>query len=127
MELKARIGLEIAPAHGRKSAVENLLPCTISNLSLGGMRIAVLSHQTMLANARVRLYVDIDGSGRELELSGIVRWRHIKPGSPAHTFGVEFLVPEKKILDRWLSYTNNIFATAPPKDLIKDTSGPWSW
>ena len=127
MELKARIGVEIAPAHGGKPAVEDLLPCTISNLSLGGMRVAVLSHHTMLANARVRLYVDIDGSGKELELSGLVRWRNIKPGSPAHSFGGEFLVPEKKILDRWLSYTDNVFAKAPPEDFIKNTSDPWPW
>lgn len=127
IEIKARIGIETVPEDGDEPIVESLLPCTISDLSLGGMRVAILSHSTMLPNLRVRLYIDIDASGEEIGLSGLVRWRDIEPGSPAHKFGVEFLVPDRETLDRWVAYTREIIASAQPEDFPDDKSDPWPW
>jgi hypothetical protein len=127
-ELKARIGVETVPQGGGEPVVGDIMPCTISDLSLGGARIAAVSHRTVVQSLRVHLYIEIDNSGRTLELSGLVRWLHVDPGSPAHAFGVEFLVPEKKTLDRWLEYVEKTISNAPPKDLIEDRSDdPWPW
>jgi hypothetical protein len=127
IELAAQIGAETVPHEGGEPVVGELTRCTISDLSLGGMRVVVTSHHTMAMTRRVRLYLDIDPSGDPLELSGIVRWRQIEPGSPAQVLGVEFLVPEEKALRRWVEHVDDIIADAPPVDIVGDASDPWPW
>jgi len=126
MEMGVRIGVETVPEDGGESTVGRLQECTISDLSLGGMRAAVLSHQTMARGQRVRVCFDADRSGKPLELSGLVRWQQSIPGSPTHVVGVEFLVPVQEVLERWVAFITEILAEAAPEDVVADTSASTS-
>ena len=114
MEMQVRIGTETVPADGGEPVVGKLLPCKISDLSLGGMRAAVLSHQAMARDQRVRVCFDVDRPDKTLELSGLVRWQQSIPGSPTNVVGVEFLVPVQEVLERWVAFINEVFANARP-------------
>ncbi|MDA3800056.1 MAG: PilZ domain-containing protein [Kiritimatiellae bacterium] len=127
LEIKAKIGLETVSPNKGKTVANTVMPCIISDISIGGVKIAVLNYSVVDPKMHVRVYINIGKFGKTLELTGIVRWRHMEPGSPSQVLGVEFLVPKRKTLNRWLTYANNIIDNAPPEDLAEDTSESCPW
>ncbi len=127
VQFAARIGAEPAPPKGQEPVVDEMLPCTVSSLSLGGARVVVMSHRTLANCNRVRMSFDTGEIDNPLELSGMVRWREIAPGSPVQRLGVEFLVPAKDTLKRWVEHVEEVMADEPPEDSADFASDPWPW
>ncbi|MDA3797943.1 MAG: glycosyl hydrolase family 28-related protein [Kiritimatiellae bacterium] len=126
LDIKARIGLETDFPDVKISMKDDIIPCVISDLSIGGLKIIIYNYKVIPVNVRVRVYIQIN-KFKEITLLGVVRWRKMPPGTPAQLLGVEFLVPKKTILDQWIEYANSIIDNASPNDLVGETDDdPWT-
>lgn len=72
--------------------------------------------------ASVRMRFDPGRSEGPIELSGLVRWRSPEAEDADDVYGVEFLVPEDAVLERWVACWQGVVESAWPEDIVEADS-----